>query len=79
MNSESNVNGNPTSLPSSGPAYLNNLGQRLLYACRNGDVTQVQRLLNFGAPYVEDWLGNSALHFAAMNGHVETCQVSYQI
>ncbi|KAM7535044.1 hypothetical protein Aperf_G00000100289 [Anoplocephala perfoliata] len=51
------------------------LGKCLLDAARNGDVEQVKYLLTNGALFTTDWLGHSALHFAAMNGHLTTCEV----
>ncbi|VDO09826.1 unnamed protein product [Rodentolepis nana] len=51
------------------------LGKHLLDAARNGDVEQVKFLIANGATFTTDWLGFSALHFAAMNGHLTTCEV----
>nr|CDS30708.1 GA repeat binding protein beta 2 [Hymenolepis microstoma] len=51
------------------------LGKHLLDAARNGDVEHVRLLITNGATFTTDWLGFSALHFAAMNGHLTTCEV----
>ncbi|VDL60976.1 unnamed protein product [Hymenolepis diminuta] len=51
------------------------LGKHLLDAARNGDVEHVKFLITNGATFTTDWLGFSALHFAAMNGHLTTCEM----
>ncbi|CDI97527.1 GA repeat binding protein beta 2 [Echinococcus multilocularis] len=56
------------------PINIPDLGKSLLNASRNGDVEEVKSLLNNGAPFATDWLGMSPLHFAAMNGHLTTCE-----
>ncbi|CAL8094783.1 unnamed protein product [Calicophoron daubneyi] len=53
---------------------LVDLGKRLLDAAKNGDVEEVKNLMNNGAPFTTDWLGISPLHFAAMNGHLSSCE-----
>ncbi|KAF8568278.1 hypothetical protein P879_04996 [Paragonimus westermani] len=53
---------------------LVDLGKRLLDAAKNGDVEEVKSLMNSGAPFTTDWLGISPLHFAAMNGHLSSCE-----
>ncbi|CAH8449745.1 unnamed protein product [Schistosoma bovis] len=53
---------------------LVDLGKRLLDAAKNGDVEEVKNLINNGAPFTTDWLGISPLHFAAMNGHLSSCE-----
>ncbi|CAH8480599.1 unnamed protein product [Schistosoma turkestanicum] len=53
---------------------LVDLGKRLLDAAKNGDVDEVKNLINNGAPFTTDWLGISPLHFAAMNGHLSSCE-----
>ncbi|KAA0193017.1 GA-binding protein subunit beta-2 [Fasciolopsis buskii] len=53
---------------------LVDLGKRLLDAAKNGDVEEVKSLMNNGAPFTTDWLGISPLHFAAMNGHLSSCE-----
>ncbi|CAH8826309.1 unnamed protein product [Trichobilharzia szidati] len=53
---------------------LADLGKRLLDAAKNGDVEEVKNLISCGAPFTTDWLGISALHFAAMNGHLSSCE-----
>lgn len=54
---------------------LVDLGKNLLEAARLGQIEAVQILLLNGALFTTDWLGNSALHFAALNGHTEMCEV----
>ncbi|GLV44130.1 Ada2a-containing complex component 3 [Carabus blaptoides fortunei] len=51
------------------------LGKRLLKAARDGETEQVRELMGKGAPFTSDWLGTSPLHFAALNNHLETCEV----
>jgi GA-binding protein transcription factor beta len=51
------------------------LGKQLLEAAKLGLTSDVRTLLQKGAPFTTDWLGNSALHFAAQYGHVETAEV----
>ncbi|VDK32085.1 unnamed protein product [Taenia asiatica] len=70
------IQNNDASVPSSVPQPINipDLGKSLLNASRNGDVEEVRSLLNNGAPFATDWLGMSPLHFAAMNGHLSTCE-----
>ncbi|TGZ74896.1 hypothetical protein CRM22_000690 [Opisthorchis felineus] len=53
---------------------LVDLGKRLLEAAKNGDVEEVKNLMSSGAPFTTDWLGISPLHFAAMNGHLSSCE-----
>ncbi|KAK4473799.1 hypothetical protein MN116_003134 [Schistosoma mekongi] len=53
---------------------LVDLGKRLLDAAKNGDVEEVKNLISNGAPFTTDWLGISPLHFAAMNGHLSSCE-----
>lgn len=58
-----------------GTMPLVDLGKNLLEAARLGQIEAVQILLLNGALFTTDWLGNSALHFAALNGHTEMCEV----
>lgn len=51
------------------------LGKKLLKAAREGDAVQVRELMSKGAPFTTDWLGTSPLHFAALNNHLETCEI----
>ncbi|XP_030385464.1 uncharacterized protein LOC115632452 isoform X2 [Scaptodrosophila lebanonensis] len=51
------------------------LGKQLLQCARDSDVAGVKAALGHGAPFASDWLGMSALHFAAMNNQVEICEI----
>ncbi|XP_011499818.1 PREDICTED: GA-binding protein subunit beta-2 [Ceratosolen solmsi marchali] len=51
------------------------LGKQLLHSAKNGDTELVRDLMCRGAPFTTDWLGTSALHFAAQNNHTETAEV----
>ncbi|XP_059620222.1 GA-binding protein subunit beta-1 [Phlebotomus argentipes] len=51
------------------------LGKMLLISAKEGNTAQVRELMTKGAPFSTDWLGTSPLHLAAMNNHLETCQV----
>uniref|UniRef100_A0A1A9VN09 Uncharacterized protein n=1 Tax=Glossina austeni TaxID=7395 RepID=A0A1A9VN09_GLOAU len=51
------------------------LGKQLLQFARDSDLKGVKNALSRGAPFTSDWLGMSALHFAAMNNQYEICQV----
>lgn len=56
-------------------ASLVELGKELLLASIDGDCPKISSLLSRGAPMTTDWLGNSPLHLAASNGHLEACEV----
>ncbi|XP_017877190.1 GA-binding protein subunit beta-1 isoform X2 [Ceratina calcarata] len=51
------------------------LGKQLLFSAKYGDTDTVRDLMCRGAPFTTDWLGTSALHFAAQNNHMETAEV----
>ncbi|XP_031826938.1 ada2a-containing complex component 3 isoform X2 [Nomia melanderi] len=51
------------------------LGKQLLFSAKYGDTDNVRDLMCRGAPFTTDWLGTSALHFAAQNNHTETAEV----
>lgn len=51
------------------------LGKQLLFSSKYGDTDTVRDLMCRGAPFTTDWLGTSALHFAAQNNHTETAEV----
>lgn len=51
------------------------LGRQLLFSAKYGDTDSVRDLMCRGAPFTTDWLGTSALHFAAQNNHTETAEV----
>ncbi|KZC12262.1 PREDICTED: tankyrase-1 [Dufourea novaeangliae] len=51
------------------------LGKQLLFSAKYGDTDTVRDLMCRGAPFTTDWLGTSALHFAAQNNHSETAEV----
>uniref|UniRef100_A0A1I8P8J0 Uncharacterized protein n=1 Tax=Stomoxys calcitrans TaxID=35570 RepID=A0A1I8P8J0_STOCA len=57
------------------PTTVVDLGKQLLQYARDSDVKGVKNALFRGAPFTSDWLGMSALHFAAMNNQYEICQV----
>lgn len=54
------------------------LGKQLLQCARDSDVAGVKAALAHGAPFASDWLGMSALHFAAMNNQLEICEILLQ-
>ncbi|KAH8347546.1 hypothetical protein KR059_012482 [Drosophila kikkawai] len=54
------------------------LGKQLLQYARDSDVAGVKTALAHGAPFASDWLGMSALHFAAMNNQLEICEILLQ-
>ncbi|XP_022221820.2 ankyrin-1 isoform X2 [Drosophila obscura] len=61
-----------------GPSTVVDLGKQLLQCARDSDVTGVKTTLAHGAPFASDWLGMSALHFAAMNNQLEICEILLQ-
>ncbi|TDG48012.1 hypothetical protein AWZ03_005630 [Drosophila navojoa] len=61
-----------------GPTTVVDLGKQLLQCARDSDVPGVKAALAHGAPFVSDWLGMSALHFAAMNNQLEICEILLQ-
>ncbi|XP_017057867.1 inversin-A isoform X2 [Drosophila ficusphila] len=61
-----------------GPATCVDLGKQLLQCARDSDVVGVKTALAHGAPFASDWLGMSALHFAAMNNQLEICEILLQ-
>ncbi|XP_017066383.1 serine/threonine-protein phosphatase 6 regulatory ankyrin repeat subunit B isoform X2 [Drosophila eugracilis] len=61
-----------------GPATCVDLGKQLLQCARDSDVAGVKTALAHGAPFASDWLGMSALHFAAMNNQLEICEILLQ-
>ncbi|EDV38933.1 uncharacterized protein Dana_GF25050, isoform A [Drosophila ananassae] len=61
-----------------GPATGVDLGKQLLQYARDNDVNGVRGALSHGAPFASDWLGMSALHFAAMNNQMEICEILLQ-
>lgn len=61
-----------------GPATVVDLGKQLLQCARDSDVSGVKTALAHGAPFASDWLGMSALHFAAMNNQLEICEILLQ-
>ncbi|BFF99850.1 inversin-B [Drosophila madeirensis] len=61
-----------------GPSTVVDLGKQLLQCARDSDVTGVKTALAHGAPFASDWLGMSALHFAAMNNQLEICEILLQ-
>lgn len=57
-------------------ARLIDTGKRLLEATRAGQIEHVRHLVvNSGAPFTSDWLGTTALHLAAQNGHAEIAEI----
>ncbi|XP_016960049.1 GA-binding protein subunit beta-1 isoform X2 [Drosophila biarmipes] len=60
------------------PATCVDLGKQLLQCARDSDVSGVKTALAHGAPFASDWLGMSALHFAAMNNQLEICEILLQ-
>lgn len=68
------------SAASNGPqavsARLMDLGKKLLEASKQGHTDIVRQLVvNSGAPFTSDWLGTTALHLAAQNGHFEIAEI----
>ncbi|KAL7733573.1 hypothetical protein ACLKA6_005040 [Drosophila palustris] len=61
-----------------GPTTVVDLGKQLLQCARDSDVLGVKTALAHGAPFASDWLGMSALHFAAMNNQLEICEILLQ-
>ncbi|KAH8301911.1 hypothetical protein KR044_000510 [Drosophila immigrans] len=61
-----------------GPTTVVDLGKQLLQCARDSDVAGVKTALAHGAPFASDWLGMSALHFAAMNNQLEICEILLQ-
>ncbi|EDW66759.1 uncharacterized protein Atac3 isoform X2 [Drosophila virilis] len=61
-----------------GPTTVVDLGKQLLQCARDSDVPGVKTALAHGAPFSSDWLGMSALHFAAMNNQLEICEILLQ-
>ncbi|XP_032598658.1 inversin-A [Drosophila grimshawi] len=61
-----------------GPTTVIDLGKQLLQCARDSDVPGVKTALAHGAPFASDWLGMSALHFAAMNNQLEICEILLQ-
>lgn len=61
-----------------GPTTVVDLGKQLLQCARDSDVPGVKTALAHGAPFVSDWLGMSALHFAAMNNQLDICEILLQ-
>lgn len=61
--------------PSHSSINFSDLGKKLLEAARNGDASEVRDLINSGAPFTTDWLGATALHYAAQYGHLSTVEV----
>ncbi|KAL9905615.1 probable serine/threonine-protein kinase DDB_G0286465 [Glossina fuscipes] len=61
--------------PNSLSTTVVDLGKQLLQFARDSDLKGVKNALSRGAPFTSDWLGMSALHFAAMNNQYEICQV----
>ncbi|XP_069967444.1 uncharacterized protein Atac3 isoform X3 [Bactrocera oleae] len=55
------------------PTTVVDLGKQLLQYARDGDLKGVKNMLSRGAPFTSDWLGMSALHFAAMNNQYDVC------
>lgn len=66
----------PPNGPQAVTARLMDLGKRLLEASRQGYTDIVRQLVvNSGAPFTSDWLGTTALHLAAQNGHAEIAEI----
>ncbi|XP_017841020.1 poly [ADP-ribose] polymerase tankyrase-1 isoform X2 [Drosophila busckii] len=61
-----------------GATTVVDLGKQLLQCARDSDVAGVKAALAHGAPFASDWLGMSALHFAAMNNQLEICEILLQ-
>ncbi|XP_034944316.1 POTE ankyrin domain family member B [Chelonus insularis] len=51
------------------------LGKQLLANAAEGKTEAVRDLMCRGAPFTTDWLGTSALHFAAQKNRLETAEV----
>lgn len=65
-----------TNGPQAVTARLMDLGKRLLEASKQGYTDIVRQLVvNSGAPFTSDWLGTTALHLAAQNGHAEIAEI----
>lgn len=57
-------------------ARLIDLGKRLLDAAREGSIDSVRQLVfDSSAPFTSDWLGTTALHLAAQNGHAGIAEI----
>lgn len=57
-------------------ARLMDMGKKLLDATKEGQTEVVRQLvLNACAPFTSDWLGITALHMAASNGHSEIADI----
>ncbi|XP_037934907.1 probable serine/threonine-protein kinase tsuA isoform X2 [Teleopsis dalmanni] len=57
------------------PTTIVDLGKQLLQYARDSDVKGVRNMLARGAPFTSDWLGMTALHFAAMNNQYVICDI----
>ena len=57
-------------------ARLLDLGKKLIEATREGKLEQVRQLVEqSGAPFTSDWLGTTALHVAAQQGHANIAEI----
>nr|CAB3248017.1 GA-binding protein subunit beta-1-like [Phallusia mammillata] len=60
---------------SSQQSVLTALGKQLLVAAEDGNDKEIQSLLLQGASFTANWLGMSPLHYACMNGHLESARL----
>ncbi|XP_055377052.1 ankyrin-2 isoform X2 [Condylostylus longicornis] len=74
---KSKIDGDGSSSSSSTTNSLpvNELGKMLLNYSREGNAEKIFKLIQEGAPFISDWLGMSALHFAAMCNHREVLEL----
>ncbi|XP_055845102.1 ankyrin-3 isoform X2 [Episyrphus balteatus] len=56
-------------------ASVMDMGKKLLQCARDNDVVGVEKLIAKGSPFASDWLGMTAIHFAAMNDGYEICKL----
>ncbi|XP_055912253.1 ankyrin repeat domain-containing protein 17 isoform X4 [Eupeodes corollae] len=56
-------------------ASVMDMGKKLLQCARDNDVIGVESLIAKGSPFASDWLGMTAIHFAAMNDGYEICKL----
>lgn len=56
-------------------ASVMDMGKKLLQCARENDVQSVEQLIAKGSPFASDWLGMTAIHFAAMNDGYEICKI----
>lgn len=56
-------------------ASVMDMGKKMLQCARDNDIVGVEQLIAKGSPFASDWLGMTAIHFAAMNDGYEICKL----